>query len=249
MLYMKKTILSILLLAACLMCARAETIILRTGARVRGTIVFQNEEVVVVRDESGARFQYPRAEVQDIIGDEAASMEDKEQPAKVQEMAVAKKATVLFELAGGVACLPSDTVGGAFSVDMLVGSHKINGKRIFVGAGVGYHGLFVGGEKYSFLPIQSALRMPLTDERHAPLFGVTLGYGVALSREYKGGIYAGLDFGYYYALNDRIALSLLLFAHFQQATISVTQAVENDIFVHTTGRNFVSSGLKVAVSL
>ena len=149
---MKKTILSILLLAACLMCARAETIILRTGARVRGTIVFQNEEVVVVRDESGARFQFPRAEVQDIIGDEAASVEDKEQPAKVQEMAVAKKATVLFELAGGVAYLPSDTVGGAFSVDMLVGSHKINGKRIFVGAGVGYHGLFVGGEKRGISP-------------------------------------------------------------------------------------------------
>ena len=57
------------------MCARAETLILRTGARVQGEILLQNEEVVIIRDASGARFQYPRAEVVEIIATEEAQEE------------------------------------------------------------------------------------------------------------------------------------------------------------------------------
>jgi hypothetical protein len=244
---MKKTIFFILFLTAYLMCARAETIVLRTGARVRGEILLQNEEVVIIRDASGARFQYPRAEVVEIIAAEEAEQEI--QTEKHVEVSTQKKATVLVEAAAGVAVLPKDTIGAVMSIDMLVGSHKIGDKHLFLGAGVGYHGFYLADEKYNFMPIEVALRMPLIEQKHAPMFGMALGYGIALSKDYVGGIYAGVDLGYRYTINTKTALVAALYAQFQQARLLTNETIEGNMFSHITGRNLVAAGLKIAIYL
>jgi len=238
------------LIVFCIMCASyayAETLLLRTGARVKGSIVFENNEVVVIRDAEGARFQYPRAEVVEIIADEADTSDASDAKTAEEENDSPKKASILLEIAGGAAVIPNDAAGGAFGIDLLVGSHLIGGLHLFIGGGIGYHGLFLGGAKYNFLPIQVALRMPFVETRHAPLFGVSLGYGVALSKNYLGGIYAGIDFGYRYQVNPKTAISVVGFAQFQQATISTVETIEESEFINRTGRNFVTPGVKMAV--
>lgn len=256
---MRKQLTILLLFLASVSCAYAETIILRTGARVKGEIVFQNEEVIIFRDASGARSQYPRAEVLEIVADVPA--EEKQTEEKPQTDMPVKKVSILLELAGGAAIQPKDTVGGTFSVDFLVGSHHIGERHIFVGAGVGYHGLFLGAEKYNFLPIMAAVRMPLLDQKHAPVFGLSLGYGIALSKTYLGGLYAGFDFGYRCQLNPNSALALTAFAQFQQARVTTTEYIiapddpsqssyapgQPIPFVNTTGRSLISTGLKLSL--
>lgn len=242
---MRKTLVLFALSLVCAICAHAETIVLRTGARVKGEIVLQNADVVIVRDASGARFQYPRTEVQEILATDAAEV--KEQEAEQENIGTSKKASILLELAGGPAVIPSQAVGGGFSVDMLVGSHHIGDRHLFIGGGLGYHGLFIGEEKYNFLPIQVALRMPFMEQKHAPVFGVALGYGVGLSRDYLGGLYAGLDFGYRCQLNEKTAIALVLAAQFQQATIRVIEEVSGIPYANTVGRNFVTPSIKFAL--
>ena len=242
---MRKTLVLFALSLVCAICAHAETIVLRTGARVKGEIVLQNADVVIVRDASGARFQYPRTEVQEILATDAAEV--KEQETEQENIGTSKKASILLELAGGPAVIPSQAVGGGFSVDMLVGSHHIGDRHLFIGGGLGYHGLFIGEEKYNFLPIQVALRMPFMEQKHAPVFGVALGYGVGLSRDYLGGLYAGLDFGYRCQLNEKTAIALVLAAQFQQATIRVIEEVSGIPYANTVGRNFVSPSIKFAL--
>lgn len=242
---MRKTLVLFALSLVCAICAHAGTIVLRTGARVKGEIVLQNADVVIVRDASGARFQYPRAEVQEILATDAAEV--KEQEAEQENIGTSKKASILLELAGGPAVIPSQAVGGGFSVDMLVGSHHIGDRHLFIGGGLGYHGLFIGEEKYNFLPIQVALRLPFMEQKHAPVFGVALGYGVGLSRDYLGGLYAGLDFGYRCQLNEKTAIALVLAAQFQQATIRVIEEVSGIPYANTVGRNFVTPSIKFAL--
>lgn len=212
---------------------------------MKGEIVLQNADVVIVRDASGARFQYPRTEVQEILATDAAEV--KEQEAEQENIGTSKKASILLELAGGPAVIPSQAVGGGFSVDMLVGSHHIGDRHLFIGGGLGYHGLFIGEEKYNFLPIQVALRLPFMEQKHAPVFGVALGYGVGLSRDYLGGLYAGLDFGYRCQLNEKTAIALVLTAQFQQATIRVIEEVSGIPYANTVGRNFVTPSIKFAL--
>lgn len=244
----KLHIIALFLLIA--LCAHAETILLRTGARVKGTIVFQNEEVVIVREaESGARFQYPRADVEEILSDDVAQEEQTVTAEEEQEITTSKKASILVELAGGAAVIPNDVAGGAAAVDLLVGSHHIGDRHLFIGGGIGYHGLFMGAEKYNFLPIQVALRMPFIEAKHAPVFGFGVGYGVALSKDYLGGLYAGVDLGYRCQLNPKTAIALLAFAQFQQAKLTTTTTIEGIDYTNQTGRNIVVTGLKLAIYL
>ena len=241
---MKKRLSIIALILSCALCAHAETLILRTGARVKGDILFQNEEVVVLRNAEGARFQYPRAEVQEILMVDPVEEEVVVEEQK-DEIKTAKKVSVSLELGGGAACIPNSAVGGGFSVDFLVGSHHIGQRHLFLGAGLGYHGMFIGAEKYNFLPVQVALRLPLLEQKHAPVFGMALGYGIGLSKTYKGGLYASIDFGYRYQINEKSALAVVASAQFQQAKIAATEIVEGNTFTNYTGRYLVSPELKL----
>ncbi len=241
---MKKIVFLFILCFTSLAYVHAETIVLRTGARVRGTIVFQNEEVVIVRNTEGARFQYPRADVEFILTAEEAPEEE----VKVEEEVVqtSKKASILIELGGNGSFVPQGEAGGGFAVDLLVGSHHIGDRHLFIGGGLGFHGVFVGSQVYNFLPLQVALRMPLIESKHAPMFGVGVGYGIALSKNYTGGLYAGLDFGYRYQINEKAAIGLLFFATFQQAKVTAVETIDGVDFTHQVGRNIVSPGLKFA---
>ena len=232
---MKKLALIIVLCFLSLAYAHAETIVLHTGARVKGTIVFQNDEVVIVRDEAGARFQYLRTDVAEILSDNA---EEAEQAEVVEdaEIKTSKKASILLEVAGGAA-----------SIDLLVGSHHIGDRHLFIGGGLGYHGLFIGGEKYNFMPVQAALRMPFMEQKHAPVFGASLGYAIALSKDYTGGIYAGLDLGYRCQLNEKTAVSVVFYTQFLQAQMPTVITIEGSTYTHYTGRNLVATGVKLAL--
>ena len=242
---MKKKYIFAALFLFCALYACAETIILRTGARVKGEIVFQNDEVVILRNAEGARFQYLRSDIEEVLAVDPTEEEEPEQEEE-DNIATSKKASILLELGGGAACLPNEATGGAVVVNFLVGSHHIGQRHLFIGAGVGYQGFFIGTEKYNFLPVQVALRMPLLEQKHAPMFGVALGYGVALSTDYIGGLYAGLDFGYRCQLNEKTAVALLAFAQFQQATLRVVEIVEDEPFINNVGRNIVTPGIKLA---
>lgn len=239
-----KKLYTIALILLCALCAHAETLILRTGARVKGEILFQNEEVVVLRNAEGARFQYPRAEILEILTVDPVEEEVVVEEQK-DEIKTAKKVSVSLELGGGAACIPNSAVGGGFSVDFLVGSHHIGQRHLFLGAGLGYHGMFIGAEKYNFLPVQVALRLPLLEQKHAPVFGMALGYGIGLSKTYKGGLYASIDFGYRYQINEKSALAVVASAQFQQAKIAATEIVEGNLFTNYTGRYLVSPELKL----
>ena len=243
---MRKRLALLVWLIAITACACAETIVLHTGARVQGTIVFQNDDVVIIRDASGARSQYPRSDIKEVIGVDEETIEAVAEPEK-QEIETPKKASILLEVAGGAGIQPTESVGGAVSADLLVGSHHIGNRHVFAGGGVGYHGLFLGGEKYNFLPIQAAVRMPLTEEKHAPMFGVAVGYGIALSKNYLGGLYAGIDFGYRCQLNPRSAIGLTAYAQFQQARVRVNETVSESTYTNYTGRSLVATGVKLSL--
>lgn len=253
---MRKLFVFIVFFCASLLCAHAETLLLRTGARVKGSIVLQNDEVVIIRDASGARFQYPRADVQEILSDEAEDRNSSDESAlsAEPEIETTKKASVLLELAGGMSCVPAEKVGGAFSAGFLVGSHHIGNRHIFIGGGIGYHGMYLTSpvalkadrviSRYNFLPVMAAFRMPFMETKHAPVFGLSLGYGIALSKDYLGGAYVGVDFGYRCQLNTKTAVGAVFYTQFQQASIMSSAIIEGQEFDSKSGRNIVSFGTK-----
>lgn len=230
--------------------ARAEVLTLKSGAQVKGTVVLQNDEVVILRDASGMRMQYPRSEVVSIVEDSSSAVQETE----VQTVGEGhrKKASILLELGAAAGMLPGEHVAGfAYNADLLVGTHNLADRKIFVGGGVGYHGDMLE-QSYHFLPIQAAVRVPLMLTKHAPIVGASLGYGVALSKDYLGGMYANLMLGYRYEISPKSALAISADVQFQQATITVTEQIEPtegepDLFINKAGRSIVRTGLKFSL--
>ena len=227
---------------------RAEVITLRTGQTVRGVIMMQNDDVVIIKDQNGSRFQYMMTDVASV------SAEEKTEAQKVEEVKKVgvKKVALSLELAAGGFAVPHYGNGGSLTADLLVGSHNLADKRIFLGGGIGYHG-YIGKETYSFIPLMVAVRVPLMDGRHSPQLGAAVGYGFAVSKNASHGLYAGMDAGYRYQAKKKSAVYVGLFVRFQQTKLNLTETFTDaagqkaEYTTRNAGSNIIGYGAKFAV--
>ena len=248
---MKKILFLIALLGITASYMEAAVITLKNGQKVQGEIVIQNDDVLIIRNAEGARFQYPAAEVL-TISEEDTTTEETKNEQTTETKPQGKKTTFLIGLTGGGAFIPQDNNGGHIGGELMIGSRYIGKKDIFLGGGISVHGIFAGGNTYTFLPLQLAVKVPFIEGKHTPLFGANLGYGFGVSKNCIGGIYSAVEIGYRYAFSTRSALILSLRAQFQQAKINTVETItEDDIstdYISQTGRSLVTFGAHIALA-
>lgn len=229
----------------------ADKVVLHNGRTIEGQVLVQNEQVVIIRDANGMRFQFPAEDVLHVSVGEAVAADTVAVEASVSSSV--KKAAILLEVAGGGSSVPQDAAGGNVSVDVMVGTFDLAARHIFLGGGLGYRGVFLGGKTYSYIPVEVAVRVPFLAGVHAPYAGASLGYGFAAGKDYKGGLSAGLDVGYRYQSSAKSAIAVSLFASFQQTKMEVLVHVREadeitpSDFVDFSGRSLVLYGVKFAV--
>ena len=232
----------LLLLSSMLM---AEVVVLRSGQRVQGEIVVRNSEVVIVRTSNGMRYQYPMSEVSAITLDEDqmdASTEKKDNVSRKQQ-AVSLRAQAM----GGALYVPNMGWGGYAGADLIVGANVMEGKRVFVGGGVGYRARVVNDKTYSFIPLQATISSSLMDQQHSPIIGMNIGYGISTDRKIQGGICAGAELGWHYVVDENTSIVLGLSAEWQQAKVDVVETVIQKDYINHMGVNFITFGAKVAI--
>ena len=230
------------LLAATLLQAEV-TLVLKSGQRITGTVLFENEEVMVIKDADGKRYQYPQTEIQEVV--EGVAPEQKEE---VKRVAKGKLTGMSVHIGGGAGWLPKYNAGGSLSGDAYIGACNVAQRHIFIGGGLGYHAYVSGGQWYHFIPLQVRFSAPLTQTRHAPAIGASLGYGFLPKGKGKGGLHGGLDVGWRCQLQERAALFAGVNATMQQAPTDVEEHINNQSYTHHAAiRTFCSIGLKVAV--
>ena len=275
----RRLILSLLML--CAITAQADVVVLQSGKEIQGTILVQNEEVVIIKTTSGSRFQYPADEVKTIRKEKSDRQGGADQSTSPREgktiddkqasPASVKKASVAIELAGGAASKPKDdNTYGNISANLLIGSHNLLSRGIFLGGSVGYLGALYTTTQtivttttpivkktttaYSFLPITLAARIPLLQDKHSPMIGMQLGYGIALSKDYQGGLNAGLNIGYCYRISERQRLYVAADCQFQQAFINTPEHITDTegnkhTYTHPAGQCFIQYGVRLGIYL
>lgn len=224
--------------------AAADVITLRSGQTVSGKVLLHNDEAVVVQKADGTRYQYPAAEIVSVTAETGETAAPAAAKPQVENR---KKVAAIATVAGGTAYIPEKGWGGYTAVSLLVGSHGIGGKRGLIGGGVGYTGIFAGGEQYMFIPLQAAAYIPLTARRHAPAVAATFGYGFAVHGALKGGLHAGVNIGWHYAVTPRSALLLGADVTWQGARVRVTETVNGNDYSNTIGCNLLTMGVKAAI--
>ena len=232
-------------LCMCCVCgsANAEVITLRSGETLRGEVLLQNEEVVIIRLPDGAKYQYPAREIASVETEETALSVREE----VQPQSRSKKAALHTDISSGAAYLPGVGTGGFAAADILVGTHDLMHKQVFLGGGIGYHAVIMPSTVYSFIPVQAAAFIPFTTNRHAPVINMALGYGFAVNNHTKGGIYTELGIGWRYRMHENAAFSLSADVQWQQAQTSVTEVIDGNAYSRYAGVNMLSMGIKIGL--
>ena len=212
------------------------TVTLRSGQTVSGEVMLQNEEVIIIKTSTGARFQYPMADVLSVLETVESVTDTVVQPAATATSG--RKASLVLRLAGGWA-----GAGG----DIRIGANNVANKHIFIGGQVGYRALWTGGKLYHVIPITIAAVIPLMPTKHAPFIGTQIGYGIGLAGS-QGGLNAGLSVGYRYQLSSTTAVQIGLYAELQQlAKAKNTIQVEDTPFTESTGRTAGLIGMECAI--
>ena len=237
-----KRLLHILLLLILSCPIFAEVVTLRSGQIVRGEILLQNDEVIIIRASNGMRHQYPTSEVMSIRDN--ATVEP-HQPTTTNSSL--RPINIALQVHGGVIYVPELGVGGQFGTDFMIGSRAIQGKRMFLGGSIGYRAKVIGSTTYSFIPLLAHIHMPLTEQQHAPLLGMSIGYGFAANKNEQGGICIGANIGGNYLINQQTSLQYGIFAEWQQAQTDVIQYINNNPYTNHMGCNFLAIGVKLAV--
>lgn len=214
----------------------------KSGRVVVGEVIQRTEDVVVVKDAYGARFQYPMSDVVEIS---EVVEEQKQQTTQSDEKASRsvsniKRTSLGFHVAGGVMSLDG-TTGGAVAADFLLGANNVGGRRIFLGGEVGYRALIASGRTLSVIPINAVMELPLMQGDHVPMIGAHIGYGIGVNKSMRGGVNAGLALAYRYHFSRTGSLYIGVEAEVQQfAKFTHTETVE-------TGQEFTSGEGRTAV--
>lgn len=239
----------------------ADVIRLKSGKTIEGTILFEDAEVVVIRDATGARYQYPKSEL--VVGDEAISTAEKsaspraldpdEEPGVAKEVASSRKVSMGISAYGGAMVMPGQMPdpttpqwGGHAGSEVMVGTSDLFRRRIFLGGSVGYQAYIIDGKPTSFIPIKLRAEVPLMLAKHAPMLAMGVGYGIGLQGT-KGGLCADVTFGWRYAFSRNGAFFLGAFADFQGAEVKLTETVSDKQYISRAYRNLCGMGAKMAV--
>ncbi len=227
----------------------AEVIVMKSGKRYSGEIVFQNEEVVIIRDVTGTRFQCPRADIRSIGAQEMEQTQMMTKIANSDLQVPTKRVSLSIEAVGGALAIPREQWGGYLDANFIIGSRRIKNKNILLGGAVGYFGGFFKETTYSFIPLQVVARVPIIDAKHAPQVNFSVGYGIATSKNYKGGLHAAVDVCYRYQMNEKSAVLLGVNVLFQQASLAGVEMKEGQLFTSSdlVGKGFIGIGAKVGI--
>ena len=245
--------------------AWADVIRLKSGKTVEGTILFQNEEVVVIRDANGSRYQYPKSDIleeNDVQDDTVDTPSQSQEATQDMEQKLAaetgRKVSMGVSVFGGGMVLPAGSAvvgdadgsrtqgGGHAGAEVMVGTSNLLGHRIFLGGSVGFQSYMMKGKNMAFIPVKVRVEVPLMRGNHVPMLGLGAGYGIGL-RSVTGGFCADVEFGWRYNFSRKGAFFLGGFADLQGCKTSITETVEGKDYTAQAHRYLCGFGTKIAL--
>lgn len=228
----------------------AEVVVLQSGQSVKGDIVLQNEDVVIIRATNGMRYQYPMSEVLAVQQDEHVSETAEEKRTAEDQF---KHVGVCAQAVGGGVYVPYMGWGGNVGASLKIGANILEEKQMFVGGEVGYKAMIFTDQTYSFIPLQFFFSTILNSKKHAPIVGVNVGYSFSANRKTQGGICAGVNVGWHYKINHDTSMALGISTDWQQAKTEVVQMIVNPDtneqkgYTNYMGVNFITLAVRLAI--
>ena len=224
---------------------RAEVVVLRSGQQVKGEVLINNDDVVILRKKDGTRYQYPKTEVLYIQAEQALTASVETTPQTHQQ-----RVAIRVTAAGGAAYIPHVGWGGMADAHMMLGAHNLLDKQIFLGGSFGYRAVFKDDLAYSWLPLQLVLQYPIAQDatvHSRPLLGASFGYAFATKKRWGAGLCAGVDVGWWWRINATTSWSIACTAQWQQTHIDIVETIGSTNYLNHVGCSILGVGLKLGI--
>lgn len=241
----KRLLLLWLMIAISMSSAVAEVVVLRTGQKIRGEILLNNDDIVIIQKKDGTRYQYPKTEVVSLQDDTIIH-------STTESSTVARTKSVAFRIAaaGGIAHIPHYGWGGTTEAHAMVGTNNLFNRQLFLGGSVGYRGAFKDKMAYSWIPLQLVFHMPIAElpsANNRPLVGASFGYSFATNKQWGSGLCAGVEVGWWHRIGSKNSLTIALAAQWQQTRIDIVESIEGNHYTNRIGCNILGLGLKIGI--
>lgn len=192
--------------------SKDRAILLQSGKVVYGTILFQSNEVVIIKTPEGDRFQYPISDIAEIKPWDNTA----DPPLEPSVPKEASPVAMQLSLFGGATYLSTMEWAPSMQASLMVGTRSLMDK-LLLGGTIGLSAAFAEQTTYAFLPLSLHAATNRFDKKTAPYFALDLGYGFSLANRVKGGLYCKLGVGTQFRLTPKSSLRLSAQASLQQA--------------------------------
>lgn len=217
-------------------------ITLKSGAVFVGEVILKNDELIMLKDNTGARFQFALPEI------------DKIETATNEPTIAAKKANVAtvrnknfcgqFEISfGNALARKAFASASAPQVGLTFGNQKSFGKDLFIGIGTGY--LWSADANLALIPASLKIQTYTSKNRTSPFVGFESGYAFSATKIYRGGPYAKISLGINHRLNYKSAIYAGISAAVYTITGQLSESTQNGTFTFEGTTNVNALGLKV----
>lgn len=233
-------------------------IVLTTGEAYTGEVVFQNEQIIMIKTAEGTRYQFPFSEIRSVDTDINMAGYELLPDVDIMSKTDDNKFAMLIEVQGG-ASYSSKAYKWAPMVQptLVLGARDILLDNSFLGIGGGYRVILPtesdDDETISFIPVFLRFQAFFSEKRTCPYAEMDAGYSFALNDSMKGGLFINAAFGFRRQLNESVSMSVALFGGIQSFSADLIdsknfqQIGQNYTYYGKT--NSVNFGLKITLGL
>ena len=227
-----------------------DKVTLKTGDVFIGNIVLQNNDVVMLTDLKGVRYQFPVAEIKSIEKIEESAVDQQNTTVTPYRDINQGNVCGLLELSGAL--------GNAYNrfsnrpvgqVSLTFGSRQIYSKLLFLGVGVGYLSVVEAqnSELLSFVPVYLRLKNTFLQKKTSPYAFVDAGYSFALNTGFEGGLYAKSGLGFQYNAASKTSFYWGAYAAVQGFSATLTETRNSIPYTFYGNSSAITVGLNVGL--
>ncbi|MFZ4582542.1 MAG: hypothetical protein ACOYM7_07820 [Paludibacter sp.] len=220
---------------------------LKTGTVYVGEIVLKNDEVVMLKDNTGARYQFQPSEIVQIEPYVVANTENSSpQTTTIPDAHINDNFCGRFEFASTTGSLQRGAEDQPLTQFLLsFGNKKVLGKDIFVGLGSGF--LIMNNTNVNLIPIYLKVQTITNKNRTSPFWGVESGYTFSINNYYKGGAFAAVSAGTNYKVNYKTSIYAGIFGAVYSINGTFTESITQGIYAYNGNATLKTYGLKLGL--
>jgi hypothetical protein len=170
-------------------------ITLKSGSSFRGVIVMQNDEMLMLKDSSGARFQFLKTEIQKIEQLQLILQDTVKSVAKQANTTNQLISAQIFASTGYATIVKATDKALYYDLQLNFGKASKHMQNMYTGVGIGYISVVQPETSFGLVPLSYTLQTTTSENRKSFFWGFSAGYALSTNKSVNGGLFSQLSAG------------------------------------------------------